>query len=73
MSYCSCGLSGGCYLCIPSIHRNPNTPAWFPTFPPATPKGWECPRCSRVYAPTAMECWSCNVLVNNGIQQKNNP
>ena len=26
-------------------------------------KGWECPKCGRVYAPRKDECYSCNVEI----------
>jgi len=34
-------------------------------FHPITPQqGWECPRCTRIYGPYAMECHACNQFVN---------
>jgi hypothetical protein len=24
------------------------------------PKGWECPKCGRVYSPSCLECYVCN-------------
>ena len=36
-----------------------------------TPKGWECPKCGRVYSPTTSMCQYCgrqSVTVSNGIE-----
>ena len=32
------------------------------------PKGWECPKCGRVYAPATMECSACNMKINHGLK-----
>jgi hypothetical protein len=70
---CNCGQSGGCQYCRPILNpieqpvSIPNI-GW-PTIN-LTPKGWECPKCSRVYAPSCMECFTCNSLINNGIVRK---
>ena len=29
----------------------------FPGYDPWAPKGWICPRCGRVYAPSTPMCW----------------
>lgn len=31
----------------------------FPGYDPWAPKGWICPRCGRVYAPSTPMCWYC--------------
>lgn len=44
---------------MPQVIYYPNsfgTVHWYQ----ATPQGWICPRCGRVYGPTAFECWFCN-------------
>lgn len=28
-------------------------------YPDVTPKGWECPKCGRVYSPFTPMCWYC--------------
>jgi hypothetical protein len=36
------------------------------------PKGWECPKCGRVYAPFVSECQTCNVKnQQQGMPQSN--
>lgn len=35
------------------------SPPQFPC-PALTEKGWECPRCGRVYSPSTTECYHCN-------------
>lgn len=64
MNNCSCGFTGGCYLCNPNMHNPPNY-----KITPVIPfqKGWECPRCSRIYGPNTLECWTCNSFINNGL------
>lgn len=32
-------------------------------------KGWECPKCGRVYAPTCMECSKCNSTLRDAIRE----
>ena len=36
-------------------------------------KGWECPKCGRVYAPSVTECFACNALVVQPIMPGINP
>lgn len=31
-----------------------------PSFTPPCPKGWECPKCARVWGPSVTECKPCN-------------
>lgn len=36
-----------------------------PMYPLSSPvleslKGWECPKCGAIYAPSEKECWRCN-------------
>lgn len=69
MKICGCQGTAGCSLCNPNLFQN-RYEYYGVAVPIVTPKGWECPKCARVYAPTMMECWSCNVLVNNGIVVK---
>lgn len=48
----------------------PNTTGGFPNFQTGhastlTPsKGWECPRCERVYGPQVTGCLACNSLIS---------
>lgn len=58
---CSCGLTGGCPLC--NYNFQPNTIV--NNFPTIIQKGWECPKCGRVYSPACMEWFACNTLINN--------
>lgn len=60
---CLCGSTGGCPICNPLLSPPKFSPA---TIASMTPKGWECPKCSRIYAPTCMECWTCNTPINYG-------
>lgn len=64
MNGCACGMTSGCVNCNPNgylpLRTFPGVPVW-----PA--QGWVCPRCTRVYGPSTLECWSCNSLINNGI------
>lgn len=67
---CQCGQCHGCPLCNPSllspVSQLINTPPSIQTlsFPQ---KGWVCPKCDRVYAPSCMECFYCNNPVKNGL------
>lgn len=51
----NCGLSIGCPACRLDESGN------FTIGDPITPKGWECPKCAKVYGPHMNECESCNV------------
>jgi len=69
LTSCICGgqSTAGCQYCKPVIVPNQWTPANpDPTnlFPVSSPKGWECPKCTRVYAPSCAECLHCNSKVN---------
>ena len=35
----------------------------------STNKGWECPKCGRVYAPCVTECVSCNSVCKSNFGQ----
>jgi len=60
-----CGLSGGCSVCCPSIqYPQLGHHGFIPSIPQM---GWVCSKCSRSYAPTTAECWSCNTLINSGL------
>lgn len=34
---------------------------WF--YPPTMSQGWQCPKCSSIYAPNVTECFRCNYPV----------
>jgi hypothetical protein len=33
---------------------------WVIDYGPVVPKGWVCPKCEKVFAPTVKECVYCN-------------
>lgn len=39
-------------------------PLW--SYPMPRQRGWECPKCGRVYGPAAAECVKCNKRVSEG-------
>lgn len=41
-----CNYTGGCSNCLRCN----------PILVPPTPRGWECPRCHRIYAPHVPQC-----------------
>lgn len=49
--------TGGCFKCGPSAASQ--------TVYDFTPKGWICPKCSKVYSPTTPECCDCNRSVDS--------
>lgn len=59
---CNCGFTGGCQLCLPTFQPTIHINEGF-----VTPKGWECPKCERIYAPACMECFNCNSKKANGL------
>lgn len=69
MNGCACGMTTGCANCNPNGWRPVQITPGYPTpgfgIPLLTPQGWVCPKCSRVYGPASLECWSCNTLINN--------
>ena len=70
---CTCG-SIHCVLCypvkyVPSDNWQPSD-TWKIPISTMPQKGWECPKCTRVYGPAVTECWACNVLVGNGLAGK---
>ena len=54
-SVTSTGLSN---VCPHGVVHGPSLLACVVCHPP-TPRGWECPRCRRVYSPVVMECRAC--------------
>ena len=70
---CDCGQTGGCPKCNSATIPVQQIPS-FPSVQliPMTPKGWECPKCGRIYAPACMECFTCNNLINAGYVTKVN-
>ena len=69
---CTCHVLT-CPICNPSNWTNPLStptqiplamPAYINIFHPSVPQGWECPRCTRIYGPVSLECFTCNQLVN---------
>ena len=42
----------------PNIYKTEYMPQWVEA-PKITWKGWECPKCGRVYAPIVVQCYYC--------------
>lgn len=45
-------------------------------YPDVTPKGWECPKCGRVYSPSTPMCLYCGgttITVSAGASEKEPP
>lgn len=47
-------------VCRHGVYHAPGLLACAVCFPP-TPRGWQCPRYQRVYAPHVDECASCRI------------
>lgn len=68
MNSCLCGgqTTAGCSMCNPIKLKSPlfvpdngAVPTGF-----LVQRGWECPRCSRIYSPVCLECSHCNNAIN---------
>jgi hypothetical protein len=46
-------MGGGRYYTVPQTYE--------------TPKGWECPKCNAVMAPTAPCCWYCGPMTTKTV------
>ncbi len=61
----ACQTSAGCQCNKPEWWQYTSIPSYTTGHTNIQNKGWECPKCGRVYAPCVTECRSCNSVAGN--------